>query len=97
MASMLRQLRLDQLFSEDPKRSPRRFTLVVPTNSAWEKAQMDFSKAYNTLVTGRAEFPDYVSVVLEAISSPLQHIRLFLPGQDDHGASLLDRRASPDL
>ena len=35
-----------------------RFTFVVPTNAAWERVQLDFSKAYNTLVEG--QFPNYV-------------------------------------
>ena len=44
----------------DPLQSSRRFTLVVPSNSAWEKAQLDFSKAYNTIIEG--QFPDYVRI-----------------------------------
>ncbi len=60
MASLMRQLRLDEALSLPPSRAPRRFTLVVPTNAAWEKAQLDFSKAYNTLIEG--QFPNYVSV-----------------------------------
>ena len=58
MASLLRQLRLDALFSEEPARSGRRFTLIVPSNAAWERAQLDFSKAYNTLMEG--QYPNYV-------------------------------------
>ena len=59
MASLVRQLRLDSAFAARPDQTARRFTLIVPTNSAWEKAQLDFSKAYNTLVEG--QFPNYVS------------------------------------
>ena len=59
MASLVRQLRLDDAFAARPDQTARRFTLIVPTNSAWEKAQLDFSKAYNTLVEG--QFPNYVS------------------------------------
>ena len=36
-----------------------KFTLIVPSNSAWEKAQTSFSQAYNTLIDG--QFPQYVS------------------------------------
>lgn len=63
MASMLRQLRLDALFSENPRQSPRRYTIVVPSNDAWEKAQLDFSKAYNTILEG--QFPDYGRVIMQ--------------------------------
>ena len=59
MASLVQQLRMDDLLAEDPRRSGRRFTLVVPSNAAWEKAMMDFSKAYNTIVEG--QFPQYVN------------------------------------
>ena len=59
MASLVRQLRLDDAFAARPDQTARRFTLIVPTNAAWEKAQLDFSKAYNTLVEG--QFPNYVS------------------------------------
>ena len=62
MASMLRQLRLDTFFNEPPSRSGRRFTMVVPTNEAWENAQAHFSKAYNTLVEG--QYPNYVRFLL---------------------------------
>ena len=62
MASLVRQLRLDDAFAARPDQTARRFTLIVPTNAAWEKAQLDFSKAYNTLVEG--QFPNYVSTTL---------------------------------
>ena len=61
MASLVRQLRLDGAFGARPDQTTRRFTLIVPTNAAWEKAQLDFSKAYNTLVEG--QFPNYVSIL----------------------------------
>ena len=40
-------------------RKPK-FTLVVPSNDAWEMAQMNFNQAYNTLQDG--QFPQYVSI-----------------------------------
>ena len=66
---MLVQTRLDRIFSQaasmadtsytsTAQRGPK-FTLVVPSNSAWEKAQMSFNKAYNTLLDG--QIPQYVS------------------------------------
>ena len=69
MWSMLVQTRLDRIFSQaasmadtsytsTAQRGPK-FTLVVPSNSAWEKAQMNFHKAYNTLLDG--QIPQYVS------------------------------------
>jgi hypothetical protein len=70
MWSMLVQTRLDRIFSQATSmtdgpasygaisRGPK-FTLVVPSNSAWEKAQMNFHKAYNTLLDG--QIPQYVS------------------------------------
>ena len=65
MASLVRQLRLDGAFAARPDQTTRRFTLIVPTNAAWEKAQLDFSKAYNTLVEG--QFPNYVSTTLPGV------------------------------
>ena len=69
---MLVQTRLDRIFSQaasiadtsytsTAQRGPK-FTLVVPSNSAWEKAQMNFHKAYNTLLDG--QIPQYVSKML---------------------------------
>ena len=69
MWSMLVQTRLDRVFSQaasmadtsytsTAQRGPK-FTLVVPSNSAWEKAQMNFHKSYNTLLDG--QIPQYVS------------------------------------
>ncbi len=58
-SSLLKQMHMDALFDENPKRTSRRFTMVVPTNTAWEKAQLDFSKAYATILEG--QFPAYVS------------------------------------
>ena len=66
---MLVQTRLDRVFSQaasmadtsytsTAQRGPK-FTLVVPSNSAWEKAQMNFHKSYNTLLDG--QIPQYVS------------------------------------
>lgn len=48
---------MEQFFDGDRRSS--KITMVVPSNAAWEKAQMHFTKAYNTLVDG--EFPEYVS------------------------------------
>ena len=71
MWSMLVQTRMDRLFS--PPRNltssnrnnflarTTKFTLVVPSNAAWEKAAMNFNKAYNTLIEGT--FPQYVSIL----------------------------------
>ena len=59
MASMLRQFRMSELFTENPRHSSRRFTMVVPSNAAWERARTSFSKAFNTIQDG--QFPDYVS------------------------------------
>lgn len=68
--SLLVQTHLDRLFTQnnattyndvyDPYTQSRgpKFTLVVPSNAAWEKAQMNFHKAYNTLLDG--QFPQYV-------------------------------------
>ncbi len=58
MASLLKQLRLDELFSKGHLYSQGRYTVVVPSNQAWEKAMMHFTKAYNTLMDG--QFPNYV-------------------------------------
>ena len=69
MASLVRQLRLDDAFAARPDQTARRFTLIVPTNAAWEKAQLDFSKAYNTLVEG--QFPNYVSQCHQIIENVL--------------------------
>ena len=67
MWSMMRQTRMDSLFPQNLTSSIQnqylarstKFTLVVPSNAAWEKAQMNFNKAYNTLIEG--QFPQYVS------------------------------------
>lgn len=56
MASLLRQFRLDNFFHGA---GDRQISVVVPSNDAWEKAQMHFTKAYNTLMDG--QFPNYVS------------------------------------
>ena len=67
MWSMLVQTRLDRLFPQETSmtvedgnygRKPK-FTLVVPSNAAWEKAQMNHHQAYNTLLDG--QMPQYVS------------------------------------
>ena len=66
MWSMLVQTRLDRFISQGASmtvedgsfvRRPK-FTLVVPSNAAWEKAQMNFHQAYNTLLDG--QMPQYV-------------------------------------
>ena len=64
---MLVQTRLDRIFSQAASMPPEdrlygnrpKFTLIVPSNAAWEKAQMNFHKAYNTLLDG--QMPQYVS------------------------------------
>ena len=69
MWSMLMQTRLDRLFqqatsmTEDDRNYGRKpkFTLVVPSNVAWEKAQMNHHQAYNTLLDG--QIPQYVSTL----------------------------------
>ena len=67
MWSMMVQTRMDQMLLQSSQNSGsdsynygggRQFTLVVPSNAAWEKAQMNFHKAYNTLTDG--QFPQYV-------------------------------------
>ena len=64
---MMVQTRMDQMLLQSSQNSGsdpynygggRQFTLVVPSNAAWEKAQMNFHKAYNTLTDG--QFPQYV-------------------------------------
>ena len=60
MWSIMKQLRVDRMLS-DPQ-SRRKFTVVVPSNAAWEKAQLDFAQAYNTLLD--REFPQYVSTIV---------------------------------
>ena len=66
MWSMLVQTRLDKVFKNSVEngnygygRGPK-FTIVVPSNAAWEKAQMNFNKAYNTIQEGN--LPQYVSI-----------------------------------
>merc|ERR1711976_381370 len=71
MWSMLMQTRLDRLFQqatsmrEDDRNYGRRpkFTLVVPSNVAWEKAQMNHHQAYNTLLDG--QIPQYTLGILK--------------------------------
>ena len=58
MWSLLKQLRMDHVVLEE--NSSLKFTLIVPSNAAWEKAQNSFSQAYNTLIDG--QFPQYVSM-----------------------------------
>ena len=58
MWSLLKQLRMDHVVLED--NPSLKFTFVVPSNAAWEKAQSSFSQAYNTLIDG--QFPQYVSI-----------------------------------
>ena len=58
MWSLLKQLRMDHVVLEE--NSSLKFTLIVPSNAAWEKAQNSFSQAYNTLIDG--QFPQYVSI-----------------------------------
>ena len=53
----MKQLRMDGFLLDS--RTGDKFTVIVPSNSAWEKAQMDFSQAYNTIVD--RQFPQYVS------------------------------------
>ena len=55
---MIRQLRLESAFSSPTSRGGW-LTVAVPSNSAWEKAQRDFSQAYATLTQG--DEPQYVS------------------------------------
>ena len=57
MWSMIRQLRIDGAFHAPPSRGGW-LTIVVPSNTAWEKAQRDLSKAYTTLTQG--DQPQYV-------------------------------------
>jgi hypothetical protein len=59
MWSLIKQLRIDGAFSAPPSRGGW-LTVVVPSNSAWEKAQRDFSQAYTTLTQGG--YPQYVSL-----------------------------------
>ena len=68
---MMVQTRMDQMLLQSSQNSAdpynygggrRQFTLVVPSNAAWEKAQMNFHKAYNTLTDG--QFPQYVRCFL---------------------------------
>ncbi len=61
---------MDRIFDGDPAKSSRRFTFVVPSNAAWERVQLDFSKAYNTLVEG--QFPNYVSVINVSLKKVFQ-------------------------
>ena len=86
MWSMLVQTRLDRIFSQaasmadtsytsTAQRGPK-FTLVVPSNSAWEKAQMNFHKAYNTLLDG--QIPQYVSKMFFSLDQLLTNV-LFIP------------------
>ncbi len=68
---MLVQTRLDRIFAQNNftnykdsngygyQNSGPKFTLVVPSNDAWEKAQMNFHKAYNILTDG--QMPQYAS------------------------------------
>jgi hypothetical protein len=78
---MLKQTRMDLMF-EDAVASddfeglgagPARpkFTLIVPSNTAWEKAQLDFSKAYNTLQD--SQFPQYVSILDNLVRNYTHH------------------------
>ena len=48
MWSLIKQLRIDGAFSAPTQRGGW-LTVVVPSNSAWEKAQRDFSQAYAAL------------------------------------------------
>ena len=83
---MLVQTRLDRIFSQaasmadtsytsTAQRGPK-FTLVVPSNSAWEKAQMNFHKAYNTLLDG--QIPQYVSKMFFSLDQSLTNVS-FIP------------------
>ena len=65
---MMVQTRMDRMLQQSSQNSQdpynyggRQFTLVVPSNAAWEKAQMNFHKAYNTLTDG--QFPQYVNLL----------------------------------
>lgn len=71
---MLVQTRLDKMMTPPQGSNPQlstfsnrdrgpKFTLVVPSNEAWEKAQMNFHKAYNTLLDG--QFPQYTVGILQ--------------------------------
>ena len=73
---MMVQTRMDQMLLQSSQNSAdpynygggrRQFTLVVPSNAAWEKAQMNFHKAYNTLTDG--QFPQYVRCFLTFCST----------------------------
>ena len=56
MWSLMKQLRIDRKLSNPQSR--RMFTVIVPSNAAWEKAQLNFGKAFNTLQN--PQFPQYV-------------------------------------
>ena len=74
MWSLMKQLRMDSFVLDD--RISTKFTLIVPSNAAWEKAQQSFSQAYNTLIDG--QFPQYVSFVLHVIDKIEQLVLHYL-------------------
>ena len=55
----MKQLRMDRFVLDDSLST--KLTFIVPSNAAWEKAQLSFSQAYNTLIDG--QFPQYVSIL----------------------------------
>merc|ERR1712029_82978 len=65
MWSIMKQLHLDQMLGNIDSR--RKYTVVVPSNSAWDKAQLNFGKAFNTIMD--RQFPQY------ALNIVMRHIR----------------------
>jgi len=65
MWSLMKQLRIDRKLSNPQSR--RMFTVIVPSNAAWEKAQLNFGKAFNTLQN--PQFPQY------AFNIMMRHVR----------------------
>ena len=61
----MKQLRIDRMLGNPQSR--RKFTVVVPSNAAWEKAQLNFAQAYNTLLD--REFPQYVSCWIKTFTT----------------------------
>ena len=71
---MMVQTRMDRMLQQSSQNSQdpynyggRQFTLVVPSNAAWEKAQLNFAQAYNTLLD--REFPQYVSCWIKTFTT----------------------------
>ncbi len=70
MWSMLKQAHMDRMFMDEatsdlppgsynPLIQRPKFTLIIPSNQAWEKVQTHFHKAYAALQEG--QFPQFVS------------------------------------